>query len=104
MIEEKKIPLHELKYYYGEHLGFVFQGVQPSSDEAIQRLADTLLNIKVSKKLPEFYIRLSSNEVGFIYSGDSGFRSAEFYQATRQFNHIGIFQIDTLSMWLKNHQ
>jgi hypothetical protein len=100
---EKKIPLHELKYYYGEHLGLVFQGFAPSSDEAIHRLADTLLKCGVSKKLPEFYARVSDNEVAFVYSGDSEFKSAAFYQATRQFTPLGIFNIDTLAMWIKNH-
>lgn len=103
MIEEKTLPLHELKYYYGERLGFVFQGAAPSSNDAIQRLAETLVSSKVSEKLPEFYQRVSSNEVAFVYAGDSGFQSGPFYQATRQFNVIGIFNIDTLSMWLKNH-
>lgn len=103
MVTEKTIPLHELKYYYGEHLGFVFHGVAPSSDDAIHRLANTLLNCKVSEKLPEFYTRVDPKTVAFVYAGDSGFRSAEFYQASRRVSRLGLFEIDTLAMWLRTH-
>lgn len=103
MVTEKTIPIHELKYYYGEHLGFVFQGVTPSSDDAIQRLVNTLVRVGVSKKPPEFYVRVSSNEVAFVYEGDSEFQSANFYQATRIMSHLGIFSIETLNIWLKDH-
>jgi hypothetical protein len=101
MIPEKEIPLHELKYYYGENLGFVFRGEFPSSNDAIQRLVDTIVRIKVSEKPPEFYVRVSPNEVAFIFDGNSGFQSALFYQATRQFSQTGLFEIDTLAAWLK---
>jgi hypothetical protein len=104
MIEEKIIPLHELKYYYDNHLGFVFKGVIPSSNDAIQRLAKNLISWKVSEKLPEFYTRVSSNEVAFIYSGDSGFRSADFFQYCNRLNVMGMFSIDTLSNWIKSSQ
>ena len=103
MIPEKTLPLHELKYYHGESLGFVFHGATPSSDDAIQRLAETLVRNKVSEKLPEFYQRVSSNEVAFVYGGDSGFQSGPFYQASRKMNMFGIFNIETLTMWLRNH-
>jgi hypothetical protein len=103
MVEEKTLPLHELKYYHGESLGFVFSGVLPSSNDAIQRLANNLVGWGVSKKLPEFYVRVTPNEVAFIYAPDSEFKQAAFYQACRQFNVMGIFTIDTLASWLKLH-
>ena len=103
MIPEKTLPLHELKYHHGESLGFVFQGVIPSKDDAIQRLVNNLMAWKVSGKLPEFYVRVSPNEVAFIYASDSGFKQAAFYQACSQLNVMGIFSIDTLSAWLKAH-
>lgn len=103
MVTEKTIPLHELKYYYGEHLGFVFQGVTPSSDDAIQRLVDTLTRVGVSKKPPEFYVRVSTNEVAFVYDGNSEFKSPEFLQASQRINQFGLFNIETLNVWLKNH-
>ena len=103
MVEEKTLPLHELKYYHSESLGFVFSGVIPSSDDAIQRLVSNLVGWGVSKKLPEFYVRVAPNEVAFIYAGDSGFKQAAFYQACGRFNVMGIFIIDTLASWLKLH-
>lgn len=103
MIPEKILPLHELKYHHGESFGFVFHGAMPSSDDAIQRLMNNLVKWKVSGKLPEFYVRVSSNEVAFIYAADSKFKQAEFYQACSQFNVMGIFSIDTLAAWLKKH-
>ena len=102
-IEEKTLPLHELKYYHSESLGFVFSGVIPSSDDALQRLANNLVGWGVSKKLPEFYVRVAPNETAFIYAGDSGFQQAAFYQFCSKMNVMGIFSIDTLAMWLKIH-
>ena len=103
MIEEKTIPLHELKYYHGESLGFVFTGVIPSSNDAIERLVNRLVSWKVSDKLPEFYTRPESNVVAFVYAGDSGFKQAAFYHACKQLDMTvnGIFEIDTLAAWLK---
>ena len=103
MVEEKKLPLHELKYYYGEHLGFVFQGVAPSSDEAIQRLCDNLVSWEVARKPPEFFTRVGKNVVLFVFPNDSGFKQGHFYQACNRLSVMGIFQIDTLSAWLKEH-
>lgn len=103
MVEESKIPLHELKYYYGEHLGFVFQGVIPSSDEAIQRLCENLVKWGVSKSLPDFYHRCGNNSVAFVFSENSGFQSGAFYQACRRLEVMGIFSIDSLGAWLEDN-
>ncbi len=102
MIEEKTLPIHELKYYHGEHLGFIFKGVSPSSDGAIERLSHTLMSCGVAKKLPEFFVRVSENEVAFVYSNDSGFLSAPFFRLSQQFKHIGLFEVDILAAWLKD--
>jgi hypothetical protein len=102
MIEEKTIPLHELKYYYSEHLGFVFKGASPSSDGAIGRLSHSLMSWGVAKKLPEFFVRVSENEVAFVYDSNSGFQSAPFFRLAQQLHHIGIFEIDILASWLKD--
>lgn len=101
MIEEKTLPLHELKYYHGESLGFVFKGVTPSSYDAIERLCHTLMGNGVSKKLPEFFVRVSDNEVAFVYSEDSGFLSGPFFQFSQQVSRMRIFEVDTLAAWLK---
>lgn len=103
MVEEKTLPLHELKYYHSESLGFVFSGAIPSSNDALQRLANNLVGWGVSKKLPDFYVRVAHNETAFIYASDSEFKQAAFYQACGQFNIMGIFAIDTLASWLKLH-
>ena len=103
MVEEKTLPLHELKYYHSESLGFVFLGAIPSSNDALQRLANNLVGWGVSKKLPEFYVRVAPNETAFIYASDSEFKQAAFYQACGQFKIMGIFAIDTLASWLKLH-
>lgn len=102
-IEEKNMPLHELKYYHGESLGFVFKGVTPSSLESIERLSHTLVSCGASKKLPEFFVRVSDNEVAFVYSDDSGFLSGPFWRLSQQVSKFGLFEIDTLASWLKSH-
>jgi hypothetical protein len=103
MIAEKTLPLHELKYYHSESLGFVFSGVIPSSNDAIQRLVNNLVGWGVSKKLPDFYVRVTPNEAAFIYASDSEFKQAAFYQACGKLNVMGIFSIETLAVWLKQH-
>lgn len=103
MVEEKTIPLHEVKYYYGEHRGFVFEGVIQSSNDAIQNLCNNLVSWKVTKKLPEFYVRVSNNAVAFVFDSDSEFKQGLFYQACNRLSVMGIFKIDTLSAWLKEH-
>ena len=103
MVEEKTLSLHELKYHHSESLGFTFSGALPSSNDAIQRLVNNLVGWGVSKKLPEFYVRVAPNEIAFIYASDSEFKQAAFYQACGQFNVMGIFAIDTLASWLKSH-
>lgn len=103
MVKEKTLPLHELKYYHGESLGFVFSGVIPSSDDAIQRFVNNLVGWRVSKKLPEFYVRVTPNDTAFIYAPDSEFKQAEFYQFCSKINVMGIFSIDTLAAWLGIH-
>lgn len=100
MIEEKTLPLHELKYYHGESLGFVFKGVIPSSYDAIERLCHTLVSIGASKNLPEFFVRVSDNEVAFVYSDDSGFLSGPFFQIYWMRCRTKLFEVDTLAAWL----
>lgn len=101
MVPEKTLPIHELKYYYGDNLGFVFTGKIPSSDDAIQRLCNFLLGIKVSEKLPEFYQRIGDNAVAFVYDGNSGFQSGDFYQASKRINMFNnLFAIETLNAHL----
>lgn len=100
-MEEKILPIHELKYYHGDKVGFVFTGVVPSSDEALKRLVNNLVTWKVSEKLPEFFTRVKPNSVAFVYESDSGFKQAAFYQACNRLSTIGFFQIDTLTHWLQ---
>lgn len=100
MVPEKTLPIHELKYYHSDNLGFVFIGQTPSSDDEIQRLSNVLLNIGVSEKLPEFYQRIG-NAVAFVYDGNSGFQSGPFYQACNRFSIFNnLFQIETLNIFL----
>jgi len=104
MVSEKTLPNNELKYYYSDNLGFVFIGAIKSSDEAIQRLAQYLVNIGVSKELPEFYQRINPNVVAFVYGGNSEFKSGSFYRYANQCNLMGIFRIETLGIYLDELQ
>lgn len=104
MIPEKTLPIHELKYYHSDNLGFVFTSATRSSDGAIQRLAQFLKDIGVSRELPEFYQRVATNAVAFVYNGNSGFRSGEFYRASNRVNFMGIFKIETLGVYLDELQ
>ena len=100
MIPEKTLPIHELKYYHSDNLGFVFIGATPSSDEAIQRLGNFLVDIGVSEKLPEFYQRIG-NATAFMYDGNSGFQSGAFYQASNRISFLNnFFKIETLTVFL----
>lgn len=98
MFPEKTLPIHELKYYHSDSLGFVFIGKTVSSDEAIQRLGNFLKDIGVSEKLPEFYQRIGNATV-FVYDGNSKFQNGPFYRASQGFLN-NIFQIETLTIFL----
>lgn len=104
MIPEKTLPIHELKYYYSDNLGFVFIGASKSSDGAIQRLAQFLVDVGVSRQLPSFYQRVKTNAVAFVYEGNSGFQSGAFYRTASQTNIMGIFKIETLGVYLDGLQ
>ena len=104
MIPEKTLPIHELKYYHNDNLGFVFIGASKSSDDAIQRLAQFLVDVGVSKELPEFYQRVKSNAVAFVYGVNSGFQSGEFYRSANRINLMGMFKIETLGVYLDGLQ
>jgi hypothetical protein len=99
---EKKLELPELKYYHDNDLGFVFLGNAPSSNESIQRLADFLVTMGISKKLPECYVRISPTATAFIYSGDSEYKSGLFYQASRRIELHGVYRVESLGYFLDN--
>jgi hypothetical protein len=82
----------------------VFIGASKSSDDAIQRLAQFLVDVGVSKELPEFYQRVKSNAVAFVYGGNSGFQSGEFYRSANRINLMGMFKIETLGVYLDGLQ
>jgi hypothetical protein len=103
MIEEKQIPLHELKYYYGERKGFVFTGNAQSSSDALNRLGEAIKNARLSDKIPEFIVRLAPNITAFVYPEDCDFQQAAVYQAAQRFRNMGIFNVDTLCMYLRNN-
>ncbi len=103
MTEEKVISHNDLKYYYSDNIGFVFTGVTRSSDEAIQRLIVNLKAWKVTDEYPLFYTRVNDNSVAFVFDGNSGFKMAQFYQASKQFRILGLFEIDTLLSWIQKN-
>jgi hypothetical protein len=102
MFENKNLTKQELKYNYKDHLGFVFIGITPSSDESIQNLAQSLVDFGVSKKLPEFYYRPEPNVVVFVYDFTSGFKSGPFYVCATQFHVLNVFRIQTLGDYIDN--
>jgi hypothetical protein len=99
---EKKLALHEIKYYHDNDLGFVFLGNTPSSDSSIQKLADFLVSMGVSQKLPECYIRVSPTVTAFIYAKDSGYKSGAFYQACQRVELRGVYRVESLGYFLDN--
>ena len=103
MIEEKQIPLHELKYYYGERRGFVFTGNTQSSSDALNRLGEAIKNAGVSEELPEFIVRVAPNITIFVYGETGYFNQAAVYQAAQRFRNLGMFNVDTLCMYLRNN-
>lgn len=100
-IEEKQIPVHELKYYYIDRHGFVFRGVSRSSDEAILNLSNNLINSKIADTHPEFIVRINDQTVAFVYPLDCSFNSPVLYQAAQRFAMMGMFEVETLNIFLK---
>jgi hypothetical protein len=94
MIEEKNIDFTDLKSQYGDRKGFVFQGACPSSDDAIFRLSNTLLEKQVSNKLPEFFVRLNSVTIVIIYPEKCFLDMPLIYQSAKRMEMLGAFRVD----------
>ena len=94
MIEEKKLSPTDLKKQYGDRKGFAFQGACPSSDDAIERLSNTLLEKQVSNKLPEFFVRINPVTVVFIYPEQCFLDRPLIYQSAKRMEMLGMFRVD----------
>lgn len=100
MIPEKSIPIHQLKYSYDERHGFIFKAASQYSPESIQRVADNLIASKITDVLPEFVTRLDGAII-FVYPEGISFQSGEFFQKVNNMAFRGLWEVDTLSAFLK---
>jgi hypothetical protein len=98
---EKKLILQDLKEYESRH-GFVFAGAIRSSDQAIQNLVNVIKNSGFSDDIPEFYARIGDNTVMFVYPEGTSFKSGDFYHISKQMEFIQLFEIETLSYFIKH--
>jgi hypothetical protein len=101
MIEEKTITLNDLKYYYGERQGFIFQGATPSSPDAIERMCSTLVSKEFAEKMPEFFTRINANTIAVVFPEGASFKSGDFYKIGKNAEMLGFFKIDVLGAWLR---
>lgn len=102
-MKEKKITRQEFLDTHENKIGFVFKGPQSSTDDAIKRFVNNLIETKVAKVLPDYFVRVGETEVAFIYAADSEFRMADFYQAFLKLESFfnGVFEIDCIYAWIK---
>jgi hypothetical protein len=100
---EKETSLNDLKYYYGERHGFIFQGATPSSGDALGRLCNVLIDKKITEAYPEFFTRLNTNTVAIVYPEGISFKCADFYRIGKQTEMMGFFKIDILAAFLKEN-
>jgi hypothetical protein len=97
MINFKNLTLEELKRDYSERRGFVFQSGVVSSNEAIERLCNTLIQHNLTKEYPEVVVQLGTTTV-FVYNE---LDVAAVFQAGLMGMQLGMFKVETLYNALK---
>ena len=102
MIPIKDLSIQDLKDKFLDRIGFVFVGASPSSDEACQRLCDTLIQKGTAKGQPEFMVKHEGNTTYFVYPETGGLDCPEFYAKGKVVEQLGFCQIDILGAYLKN--
>lgn len=102
MINFKTITIEQLKEEHKDSLGFVFQASSPSSDDAVERLCNLLIQTSITVKYPEFVSRLPNNITVFVY--DHNFNGPLFIQKAMLANHLGICTVDTLFNFIKQYE
>ena len=100
MITFKTLTIQELKRDYLNRHGFVFQGGSRSSDKAIEHLCQTLIQHNITKEYPDFVVRLNDTTTAFVYKDD--FDGPSFFQTAMIATQMGICQIESLHLVLKN--
>lgn len=100
MIIYKDITLETLKNDYGNNLGFVFQSGTPSSNDAIERLCNILIQKGITTTYPEFVNRINPNTIAFVYGDD--FNGPDFFKKSSMASQMGICAVDSIYNALKN--
>ncbi len=102
MITFKTLTIEELKRDYINRHGFVFQAGTKSSDKAIEHLCNVLIQHNITKEFPEFVVRLNDTTTAFVYKDD--FDGPMFFQKATIATQMGMCQVESLHLVLKNHQ
>jgi hypothetical protein len=102
MITYKTLSLDDLKRYYSDRHGFIFQSAQQSSEKAIQNLCDTLIQHQITDIQPEFVMN-TNNLTVFVYPENANFESGQFYQKSQMMMQMGIAKVDILKAFLKEN-
>lgn len=102
----KTLSLQDLKTHYSDRHGFVFVSNERSSKESCQKLSDTIKEYGISEYEPDFIVDLNDSKAfAFVYPADTSFQSSDFFQFSQHASNMvmGMFKIDTLAAFLKNH-
>ena len=100
MITIRQIPFKEIKEKHSNSLGFVFQGPDPSSDEAIVRLCQKLVDERITVDYPYLVVRLDPLTVLFLYK--NSFNSPLFLHKASIPVRMGICKIADFRNFLEN--
>ncbi len=94
----------ELKQTYDTRPGFVFMGMGPSSRESCEKLYKQIKEFGLCDYEPDFISEVTPTVYAFVYPEGVSFHSADFYTfANHLTGLVGLFKVDSLAAFLKDH-
>jgi len=95
----KNVSIEELREKYFERHGFAFVSPFPSSDEGIERLAQTLRNQGISRDFPLLVTRINNATV-FVYEN---LDAPYFFKKSEHLQFMGLGNVIPLVFFLKEN-
>jgi hypothetical protein len=101
----RNLSIQELKTNYSERAGFVFSSSVPSSRVSCEKLCLQIKEKDICKYDPDFINEFNPAAYAFVYPEGVNFDSGDFfkYASHKSAEFMGMFQIDSLAAFLKEH-
>jgi hypothetical protein len=101
----RNLSIQELKTNYSDRHGFVFTSGGQSQRVSCEKLCFQIKEKDICKYEPDFINEITPTTYAFVYPEGVSFDSGDFFRYSQQASGMmmGMFQIDMLSAFLKEH-